>query len=111
MVRRRMQTRPGRSSQTDPIIGFDRLDDSRTCRLSALAVGASGIVVSVDSGPTGEGRRLQEIGFVPGTLVKVERTAPLGDPVVFQIRSTRLALRRRAAELVEVRPQQTPVAR
>ena len=85
--------------------------EGRTCRLSALAVGASGIVVAVDSGPTGEGRRLQEIGFVPGTLVKVERTAPLGDPVVFQIRSTRLALRRRAAELVEVRPQQTPVAR
>ena len=71
-------------------------------RLSELPVGAEAVVVGVDLGPSGEGRRLQEIGFVPGTPVRVERRAPLGDPTVFEIRSTRLALRRRGAALVEV---------
>jgi ferrous iron transport protein A len=71
-------------------------------RLSELPVGAEAIVRSVDPGPAGEGRRLQEIGFVPGTLVRVERRAPLGDPTVFEIRSTRLALRRGGSDLVEV---------
>lgn len=74
-------------------------------RLSELPVGSEAIVRSVDPGPSGEGRRLQEIGFVPGTLVRVERRAPMGDPTVFEIRSTRLALRRRGAALVEVEQQ------
>ncbi len=76
-------------------------------RLSELPVGSEAIVRSVDPGPSGEGRRLQEIGFVPGTLVRVERRAPMGDPTVFEIRSTRLALRRRGAALVEVEQQET----
>ena len=75
-------------------------------RLSELPVGSVAIVRSVDPGPSGEGRRLQEIGFVPGTLVRVERRAPMGDPTVFEIRSTRLALRRRGAALVEVEQQE-----
>ena len=71
-------------------------------RLSELPVGAEAIVRNVAPGPSGEGRRLQEIGFVPGTRVRVERRAPLGDPTVFEIRSTRLALRRDGSDLVEV---------
>ncbi|MCP3935031.1 MAG: ferrous iron transport protein A [Actinomycetia bacterium] len=71
-------------------------------RLSQLPTGSHAVVLGVDQGPSGEGRRLQEIGFVPGTPVIVERKAPLGDPIVFEVRSTRLALRRRAADLIEV---------
>lgn len=71
-------------------------------RLSELPVGAEAIVRSVELGPSGEGRRLQEIGFVPGTRVRVERRAPMGDPTVYEIRSTRLALRNRGAALVNV---------
>ena len=77
-------------------------------RLSELPVGAEAVVRGVDPGHAGEGRRLQEIGFVPGTRVRVERRAPLGDPTVFEIRSTRLALRRRGAELVEVELRAEP---
>ena len=71
-------------------------------RLTELRVGDRARVVRVERGTVGEGRRLQEVGFVPGTIVSVERRAPLGDPTVYEIRSTRLALRRRAADLVEV---------
>lgn len=71
-------------------------------RLSELSVGSRARVVRVDPGSAGEGRRLVEIGFVAGTPVFVERRAPLGDPTVYEVRSTRLALRRVAAQLVEV---------
>lgn len=71
-------------------------------RLSELTVGSAAVIRSVDPGTAGEGRRLQEVGFVPGTRVLVERRAPLGDPTVYEIRSTRLALRREGAALVEV---------
>ena len=77
-------------------------------RLSELGVGAVARVVRVDPGAAGGGRRLVEIGFVPGTEVVVERRAPLGDPTVYQIRSTRLALRRVAADLVEVTLENAP---
>ncbi len=73
-------------------------------RLSEIAVGTEAIVRGVEPGRSGEGRRLQEIGFVPGTRVRVQRRAPLGDPTVYEVRSTRLALRRTGARLIEVDP-------
>lgn len=59
---------------------------------------------AVASGAAGEGRRLREVGFVPGTTVRVERRAPLGDPTVYQVRATRFALRRAGADLIDVDP-------
>jgi ferrous iron transport protein A len=38
-------------------------------------------------------RRLQDLGFVPGTAVVIRRRAPLGDPVEIEIRGYRLCLR------------------
>ncbi|MFN8599983.1 MAG: FeoA family protein [Candidatus Binatia bacterium] len=38
-------------------------------------------------------RRLQDLGFVPGTPVVIRRRAPLGDPVEIEIRGYRLCLR------------------
>lgn len=38
-------------------------------------------------------RRLQDLGFVPGTPLTVVRRAPLGDPVEIEIRGYRLCLR------------------
>src|SRR5512147_704414 len=37
-------------------------------------------------------RRLQDLGFVPGTPVLIRRRAPLGDPVEIEIRGYRLCL-------------------
>ncbi len=70
--------------------------------LASLEVGATARVVSVDAeGPAG--RRLQDLGFVPGTLVEVRRRAPLGDPVEFELRGTHLCLRRGEAARIRVR--------
>jgi ferrous iron transport protein A len=38
-------------------------------------------------------RRLQDLGFVPGTPLVVVRRAPLGDPVEIELRGYRLCLR------------------
>ena len=70
--------------------------------MSHVPVGSVAVVRLVEAGKSGEGRRLREVGFVPGTRVKVERRAPLGDPTVYELRSTRFALRRSGADLVEV---------
>jgi len=47
-------------------------------------------------------RRLFEMGVVPGRHVVCLRSAPLRDPVAFQVGSTCLSLRRSEASLVSV---------
>ena len=71
--------------------------------LDRLAPGDAGIVSHVDA-QDGIGRRLLDLGFIPGTPVRVVRRAPLGDPVAFELRGARICLRRSEAAriLVEV---------
>ena len=46
--------------------------------------------------------RLADLGFCPGTRVRVVRRAPLGDPVLYELRGYRIALRRSEARLIRV---------
>jgi len=48
-------------------------------------------------------RRLAEMGLVRGGTVRVERVAPLGDPVEYHVKGYSLALRHEEAEQIEVR--------
>lgn len=50
------------------------------------------------------GRRLLDLGLVPGTALSVLRRAPLGDPVEYELRGYRLCLRRSEALRVHVKP-------
>lgn len=53
-------------------------------------------------------RRLRDLGFVAGEVVRVVARAPLGgDPLLVQVGSTRFALRLREAARVNVRVQAT----
>jgi ferrous iron transport protein A len=61
------------------------------------------LVDSVD-GSTVVGRRLADLGFLPRTQVRVLRSAPLGDPVVYELRGYRLCMRRAEAARVMVVP-------
>jgi ferrous iron transport protein A len=47
--------------------------------------------------------RLLSMGLTPGTRFKVERHAPLGDPVEISLRGFRLSLRRMEAASLRVR--------
>jgi len=42
--------------------------------------------------------RLEELGFVPGTIVELLRRAPLGDPIEIELRGYRICLRRAELE-------------
>lgn len=46
--------------------------------------------------------RLREMGVLPGTVLTLVRTAPLGDPIEIQVRGYSLTLRKSEAEHVVV---------
>lgn len=69
--------------------------------LDRLSPGESGTIARVEA-QDGIGRRLLDLGFIPGTPVRVVRRAPLGDPVSFELRGSRICLRRSEAARVLV---------
>ena len=69
--------------------------------LARLAPGQSAEVKAVD-GSSPIGRRLLELGFRPGTRLRVIRRAPLGDPTTYELRGSRFCLRRSEAERISV---------
>ena len=69
--------------------------------LSRLAPGHCAEIQSVD-GTSPIGRRLLELGFRPGTPLRVIRRAPLGDPTTYELRGSRFCLRRSEAERITV---------
>jgi Fe2+ transport system protein FeoA len=54
--------------------------------------------------PGDDARRLMELGFLPGTTVTAGQSAPGGDPRVFQVDGSEIALRRETARRLKVRP-------
>jgi len=47
-------------------------------------------------------QRLLDMGVTRGTPVRLERRAPLGDPIQIQVKGYRLAIRDAEARLIEV---------
>jgi Fe2+ transport system protein FeoA len=70
-------------------------------RLSEVAQDQSVVIVSVDS-DAAQGRRLLDLGFLPGTAVRMVRRAPLGDPIQFELRGCSLCLRKTEADSIRV---------
>jgi ferrous iron transport protein A len=66
-----------------------------------MEVNQEGKIASIRVG--GElGRRLRDMGLVPGTEIKVQGRAPLYDPVALRVRGTTLTLRNNEADFIEV---------
>ena len=70
--------------------------------LKDLKPGQRAILESI-SLPPDEARRLMELGFLPGTTVVAGRRAPGGDPRVFQVDGSEIALRAETAAELTVR--------
>jgi Fe2+ transport system protein FeoA len=71
--------------------------------LNKLRPGESGRVAKIeDSLEERLASRIMALGFVPGTRVEVVRKAPLGDPVQFELRGSRISLRASEARHVLV---------
>ena len=66
-----------------------------------MRVGQHGRVVSV-SGDDAVAIRLLEMGLTPGVAFSLLGTAPLGDPLEFEVRGYRLSLRKSEAQRVRV---------
>ena len=48
------------------------------------------------------GRRIRDMGLVPGTEIKVQGRAPLNDPVALRVMGATLTLRNNEADYIEV---------
>lgn len=83
--------------------GLARVDSDAETSLSRIESGAEAVILGVEGeGP--EGLRLRDLGLVRGTRIRSVRRAPLGDPVVYDLRGYQLCLRRSETDRVRVRP-------
>jgi ferrous iron transport protein A len=70
--------------------------------LGSLQVGQMARIVSLGHTHRGYREKLLAFGLTPGTVVSVERVAPLGDPMELRVRGFALSLRRGEADTVMV---------
>ncbi len=133
MIRTRFRTaRPARPAQAgDPVVphaagteepasralpaGHDHVDDaaSSLLTLADLArrrIADTVVIDSLDEASAAPGlrRRLLETGFTAGCPVRFVIATPFGDPLVFSLRGTSIALRRSEAVCVRVRAERAP---
>lgn len=75
---------------------------SAPLRLAELQEGQEAILDRLEL-PEDIARRLMELGFLPGCSVRASRCAPGGDPRVFQVDGSEIALRRETAQHLHLR--------
>ena len=85
--------------------GNKKSPEALLASLVDLRKGDAAILDRIDL-PTEDARRLMELGFVPGTRITAGNSAPGGDPRVFQVDGSEIALRRDTARRLKVRPDQ-----
>ncbi|MGY3766137.1 FeoA family protein [Vagococcus vulneris] len=76
-------------------------EDIVTIPLSAFSVGQETRVVKL-IGTKEVKRRLLDMGLTRGTLIKIKKIAPLGDPIEITVRNYELTLRKQEAEHIIV---------
>jgi ferrous iron transport protein A len=76
--------------------------DSKAVNLMELKHGESGILDRLDL-PEDDARRLMELGFLPGHAITPGHSAPGGDPRVFRVDGSEVALRKETARRLILR--------
>jgi ferrous iron transport protein A len=84
--------------------------ETLSATLVDLRRGDVGILDTIDL-PNDDARRLMELGFLPGTPVTAGRSAPGGDPRVFQVDGSEIALRSETARRLTIRLSGPPKPR
>jgi len=95
VIRLKMQMAFKKQARTKPRESARNLTDLRR--------GEHGVLDRIDL-PEDEARRLMEIGFLPGHTITPAHAAPGGDPRVFRVDGTEVALRRETARKLLLRP-------
>lgn len=75
--------------------------DEMALTLKDVKPGQKAVITKV-LGKSAVKKRLVDMGMTRGTLVEVERIAPLGDPIEVKIRGYHLSLRKEEAEDISV---------
>ncbi len=70
-------------------------------KLRQMLKNQSGIISSVKVGGV-LGRRIREMGLVPGTEITIQGRAPLNDPVALRVMGGTLTLRNNEADCITV---------
>jgi ferrous iron transport protein A len=73
-------------------------------QIKSLGIGESAEVVGYRTGSTAYRNRLLSMGLTKGTVLKLVKLAPLGDPVELEVRGFNLTLRKEEAAILEIRP-------
>jgi ferrous iron transport protein A len=69
--------------------------------LADLRRGEHGVISGFNL-PDEFAKRLMELGFLPGGRVRASRSAPSGDPRVFEVDGSEIALRRETARHIRI---------
>lgn len=82
---------------------FNFISDGKPITLAELRHGVRAIVHEFKLAPH-VSEHLMNLGFIPGVEVEVSRSGPGGDPRVYRVDGTEVALRRDVSSLIEVFP-------
>ena len=99
------KTRPvsgNKASRTSKMLQLSSQHPPRT--LVHLRKGDHAVLDHIDL-PADDARRLMELGFLPGARITAGQSAPGGDPRVFQVDGSEIALRRATAAQVTIRSE------
>jgi Fe2+ transport system protein FeoA len=83
--------------------GNSNQGDGPSATLVDLRRGDAAVLDCIDL-PGEDARRLMELGFLPGARITAGLSAPGGDPRVFQVDGSEIALRRETARRLKIRP-------
>ena len=81
-----------------------REENKKTMTLDQLAVGEYCLIRQVGNQRGAVKRRLVDMGITPGTVVKLVKIAPMGDPLEVSLRGYELSLRREDAAQISAEP-------
>ena len=71
-------------------INMRKMSDNQTGTIAAIKVAGD------------LGRRIRDMGLVPGTDIRIQGRAPLYDPVALRVRGATITLRNNEADYIEV---------
>ncbi|WP_018217373.1 FeoA family protein [Salinispora vitiensis] len=93
--------RPGAEARPDGRPPAEARRGERTLADLTPSATAQVVSVSVPDSPA-VARRLADLGFTPGTEVRMLRRAPLRDPLIYLVKDYEICLRRAQASCVNV---------
>ncbi len=83
------------------------MNAARVMSLADLQPGALAVIEALHLAET-DAHRLMILGFIPDTTVGCAGRSPLGDPVIYRIDGSEVALRRETARHIAIRIESPP---